>query len=44
MKSRHRRVRSSRRTLGRMRRSVRRWYKNGALNGAPVPDAYTLTD
>lgn len=30
-----RRYRSSRRTMGRMARSIRRWYLNNALNGVP---------
>lgn len=35
MKCRNRRIPSSRRTLGRMSRSIRRWYLNNALNGTP---------
>jgi hypothetical protein len=35
MKSRNRRCASSRRTIGRLRRSVRRWHLNNALNGVP---------
>jgi hypothetical protein len=43
MKPRRRRCPSSRRTFGRMRRSIRRWYLNGALNGTPLPERYELT-